>query len=193
MADVTVVPATAGRFDDVASLLAPNGGTKGCWCLYWRLSAGDFTRTRDNDRPDRMRRLVESSPAPGMLAYVDGVPAGWLAIGPRTDMERLVRSRTIPVIDDSPVWSVVCFLVRPGYRRQGLARRLLEGAIEYARSQRAAGLEAYPVDSGGGRIHTSAAYVGTLDLFTDAGFRVVTTTQATSAGLPRLLVRLDFS
>jgi hypothetical protein len=81
--------------------------------------------------------------------------------------------------------------VRPGYRRQGVKRALLDGTIEYARSERAAGLEAYPVDTGGGRIHTSAAYVGTLDVFLDAGFRVVAPTQATSARLPRVLVRLE--
>jgi GNAT superfamily N-acetyltransferase len=191
MSDVTVVPATEEHFDAVAALLAPGGGTQGCWCLYWRLSASEFNSSRGVDRPATMRRLTQGDPAPGMVAYVDGVPAGWCAIGPRADMTRLVRSRTIPTVDDCPVWSVVCFLVRPGYRRQGLARRLLDGAIQYAREHGAPALEAYPVDAAGRRIHTSAAYVGTLDLFADAGFRVVTTTAATSARLPRLLVRLD--
>lgn len=191
MTETVVVPATAEHFDAVARLLAPNGGRMSCWCLYWRLSAGDFNRSRGTDRPDTMRRLTASHPAPGVVAYVDGEPAGWLALGPRADMGRLVRSRTIPTVDDRPVWSVVCFLVRPGYRRQGLAGHLIRGAIAYARKQGAPALEAYPVDTGGGRIHTSAAYVGTLGMFTDAGFEVVTTTAATSGRLPRLLVRLD--
>jgi GNAT superfamily N-acetyltransferase len=189
--ELTVVPATAEHFDGVASLLAPGGGQQNCWCLYWRLSAGEFNSLRGPRRPAAMRRLVEQKPAPGVLAYREGLAVGWCNVGPREAMQRLVRSRTIPVVDDRPVWSVVCFLVRPGHRRRGIARALLDGAIAYAREQGAPALEGYPVDAAGGRIHTSSAYVGTLGLFADAGFHVVTQTQATSARLPRLLVRLD--
>ncbi len=191
MDDVTVVPATAEHFDGVASLLAPGGAVQSCWCLYWRLSAGEFRKQRGPGRPAIMRELVQREPAPGVLAYRDGLAVGWCNVGPRAAMERLVRSRTIPRVDDCPVWSIVCFLVRPGHRRQGIARALLGGAIRYAREQGAPALEAYPVDPAGARIHTTEAYVGTLGLFTDAGFRVVTQTKATSARLPRLLVRLD--
>jgi GNAT superfamily N-acetyltransferase len=184
------VPATADRFDDLASLLAPRGGGRNCWCLYWRLSAGDFNRV---DRPATMRRLTGREPAPGVLAYRGDLAVGWCNAGPRADMERLVRSRTIPTVDDCPVWSVVCFVVRPGHRRQGVARALLAGAVSYARECAAPAIEAYPVDPAGGRIHTSAAYVGTLALFADAGFEVVTRTKATSANLPRLLVRRELA
>ncbi len=190
MTGLTVVPATAEHFDGLASLLAPRGGERNCWCLYWRLSSGEFNRVR---RPTTMRRLTEQDPAPGVLAYRDGLAVGWCNVGPRAAMERLVRSRTILAVDDCPVWSVVCFVVRPGHRRQGIARALLAGAIGYARECGAPVLEAYPVDTGGERIHTTEAYVGTLGLFADAGFHVVTQTKATSARLPRLLVRLDLS
>jgi GNAT superfamily N-acetyltransferase len=63
-------------------------------------------------------------------------------------MRRLERSRTIPRIDDLPVWSIVCFDVRPGYRRRGIATALLSGAIDYARAHGAIGVEAYPTDPG---------------------------------------------
>jgi ribosomal protein S18 acetylase RimI-like enzyme len=54
--------------------------------------------------------------------------------------------------DDRPVWSVVCFVVRTGYRRQGLAHRLLDAAVTYARSEQVETLEGYPIESGGARI-----------------------------------------
>jgi GNAT superfamily N-acetyltransferase len=185
-----VHPATEDRFDDVATLLAPRGGPA-CWCLYWRLSSGDYNRVGHADRPAFVRGLTRQCPPPGLLAYEDGEPAGWCGFGPRAGMERLQRSRTIPAVDDSPVWSVVCFLVRPGFRRRGVTRVLLDGVIDYARAAGAPGLEAYPVDPAGGRIHQAAAYVGTTDLFEAAGFHRVTGTRATSGRLPRWLMRLD--
>lgn len=128
-----------------------------------------------------------------MLAYLDGVPVGWCAFGPRTEMERLQRSRTIPKVDELPVWSVVCFVVRTGFRRRGVARALLDGAISYARTCGAVALEGYPVDTAGARISGSFAYVGTTSMFEAAGFTRVQETAGRSAGLPRWLMRLPLT
>jgi len=184
---VEVHPATADRFDDVRAAL----GGQACWCLYYRLSSGDYSRISVEKRAEIMRERAGHSPAPGVVAYADGVPVGWCGFGPRAEMERLQRSRTIQAFDERRVWSVVCFLVRPGFRRKGLARAMLVGAVEYARAERAAGLEGYPVDPGDRRIDTTFAYVGTTGLFEAAGFRRVAPTKSHSAGLVRWLMRLD--
>jgi GNAT superfamily N-acetyltransferase len=189
---IEVRPATADRFDDVAAILSPRG-TGVCWCLYYRLTSGDYSRLAQQDRPDFIRELLAHTPAPGVLAYLDGVPVGWCGMGPRTEMGRRQRSRTIPTIDDRPVWSVLCFVVRPGFRRRGITRALLDGVIDYARRSGAWGLEAYPVDPGDRRIHQSAAHVGTTAMFEAAGFRRIVQTRATSAELPRWLMRLPLS
>jgi GNAT superfamily N-acetyltransferase len=126
-----------------------------------------------------------------MLAYVEAVPVGWCGFGVRRQMGRLVRSRTIPNVDGVEVWSIVCFAIRVGYRRQGLGRVLLSGVIDYAREHGAPALEAYPVDPAERRVHATAAYVGTTKMFEDAGFRRVVETEAQSARLPRWLMRLD--
>lgn len=187
---IEVVPATADRWEDIAVVLGGDG-KHGCWCLYWRLSAGDYSRTQGANRPKSLRRLTRGSPAPGMLAYLDGEPAGWLGLGPRPSMERLVRSRTIPAVDDVPVWSIVCFMIRVGLRRRGVARALLAGAVVYARSQEAPGLEAYPIDPGDGRADMAFGYVGFTRMFEAEGFRRVVETAARSDGRPRVLMRLD--
>jgi GNAT superfamily N-acetyltransferase len=126
-----------------------------------------------------------------LLAYADDEPAGWVGFAVRERAGRLVRSRTIPKLDDVPVWAIYCFTVRVGYRRKGLARALLDGLIDYAREQGAPALEAYPVETGGDRIHGTAAYVGTVSMFEAAGFRRVLETDARSDHRPRWLMRLD--
>lgn len=187
-----VHPATEDRFDDVATLLAPRrADAPACWCLTYRLTSSENSALTAQQRPERLRQLCARDPAPGVLAYLDGEPVGWCAVGPRAEMGRLERSRTIPRVDDRPVWSVVCFVVRVGYRQRGVARALLAGAVEHARSSGAVAIEGYPVDTGGTRISGTLAYVGTTDLFADAGFDRVLETAARSAGLRRWLMRRE--
>ena len=135
---------------------------------------------------------MASAVPPGFVAYLDGVPVGWIGVGVRSELPRLIGSRTIPAIDDKPVWSIGCFRIRPGYRRRGIASALLAGVIEAARAAGAPGIEAYPIDPEGRRVEVGAGFVGIASMFDAAGFRRVRFTKGHSGGLPRLLVRLDF-
>jgi GNAT superfamily N-acetyltransferase len=187
---IAIVPATPDRWPDVQTIMGGHGD-RGCWCQYWRLNSSEYSAREPGGGPRLLRTQLESSPVPGLLAYVDGEPAGWCGIGPRASMGRLARSRTIPRIDNLPVWSIVCFLVRVGYRRRGVAAALLDGVVGYARQQGAVGLEAYPIDPEGQRVDVAFAYVGTTSMFERAGFRRMVETASRSAGRPRWLMRLD--
>ena len=127
-----------------------------------------------------------------MLAYVDGEVAGWCGFGPRPSLPRLVHSRTIPAIDDQPVRSILCFNIRVGYRRRGVAAALLAGVVDFARRSGAPGVEAYPIDPEGGRVDVGFSYVGLTPMFEKVGFRRVVETKAHSDRRVRWLVRLDF-
>jgi GNAT superfamily N-acetyltransferase len=185
-----IVPATADRWADVRAVL-DGSGEKGCWCQAWR-GADAKALSGGRSRPELLREQMKASPPPpGFLAYLDDVPVGWVGIDVRTRTPRLMHSRTIPAVDDLPVWSIGCFRIRPGYRRRGIATALLAGVIEAARSAGAPGVEAYPIDPEGRRVDAGFAFVGLASMFDAAGFRRVLVTDARSAGLPRLLVRLD--
>jgi GNAT superfamily N-acetyltransferase len=188
-ADLEVVPATPERWPDVVTLLG-GGAERGCWCQAWRGSRRSDGLGSDN-RARLEAQVRDGTFAPGVVAYLDATPVGWCGLGPRAAMPRLVRSRTIPAVDDTPVWSIGCFVVRPGYRRRGVARALLAGAVAYARSCGAPGVEAYPIDPAGSRVSSTFGFTGFTSMFEAAGFRRVLLTGAHSAGLPRWLVRLD--
>lgn len=187
---IEVLPATADRFQDVSSILAPGKpGSAACWCLSYRIPGPEFNALTGDERPARLRRFAEEGTPPGVIGYVDGEAAGWCSVSPRSGHHRLARSRTIPAVDGVPVWSIICFVVRPPFRRRGLAARLLHGAVDYARASGAPAVEAYPVDPGGGRISSALAYPGTTGLFESAGFDRIMETASTSGGLKRWLMR----
>lgn len=187
---IEIVPATPDRWADVRKLLE-DAAEAGCWCQAWRgLDAKALSGGKS--RPTLLREQMEAGPPPpGFLAYVDGEPAGWAGVGVRTEMPRLVKSRTIPAIDDLPVWSIGCFRIRPGYRRRGVARALLDGVVKAAKAAGAPGVEAYPIDPEGRRVEVGAGFVGIASMFDAAGFRRVLETDAHSGHLTRILVRLD--
>jgi GNAT superfamily N-acetyltransferase len=160
-------------WEDVVDLFTrpgPRGGipiASQCWCQYW-VTRGEGYWAADNDA--KLRRQLQAGEVHALLAYLDGVPAGWCRLGPRESFERLAHSRTLAPVDDLPVWSVVCFYVSPAAKRQGVASALLEAAVELAREQGAPALEGYAARPHHPNIDS---YTGYLPMFLDAGFEHV--------------------
>ena len=187
---ITIRPAR--EFEDVRTLVGPKQSPDSnvCWCLSYRIPAKQNLALQGRQRGEFVKQLLSEDLPPGILAYDGDEPVGWAAVHPRADTS-FARSRKIPLLDDLPVWSVWCIRVRPGHRGQGIAHRLLEGAVDFARSQGAPAIEGYPVDNGGQRVDLTMAYVGTRKLFEDAGFSKAAATESVINGFPRVLMRLD--
>jgi GNAT superfamily N-acetyltransferase len=184
-------PVTPDRFDDFADVVNKNRRENHCWCLSHRLQAKEIEQlggTGPDQRETAMRRLCERKHPPGVVTYLDGEPVGWCSIGPRSEIPRLAASKLIRPVDDVPVWSIICVVVRSGFRKQGVTAAMLEGAVEYARSRGAPAVEAHPVDPPG-RMDLTMAFVGTKAMFDKAGFEVVGTTDAVASRMPRLVMR----
>lgn len=181
-----VVRAAAGRFEDFATIIGPRRpDVRTCWCTAYRDS-----RVAPDERGEYMRDLCASEPGPGVLVYVDDVVAGWCSVAPHATYRRLVRSRTIPQPDDTDgTWSIVCFVVRAGYRKHGLMHRLLDGAAEHAAAHGASAVEGYPVATGSGRVDVISGYVGTVGLFERAGFERGELTSSRVGGQERYVLR----
>lgn len=188
---IEVRPATASRFDDVATMLGPkNPDSTVCWCLSHRLDSRTSRSLLGAARGAYVRELCGRDVAPGVLAYDGDEVVGWAAVAPRSELP-FARSTKIPHVDDLPVWSVWCIRVRPGHRGTGISHALLEGAVAYARSQGAPAIEGYPVDNDGRKVDTTMAYVGTRALFERAGFTKAADTTSVSGGFPRVVMRLS--
>jgi GNAT superfamily N-acetyltransferase len=185
-------PVTPDRFDDFADVINPNRRPNHCWCLSHRLRAKDIEELGKGSREQAMRTLCEDEHPPGVLTYLDDLPVGWCNIGARSSIPRLAHSRLIRPVDDVPVWSIICVVVRAGHRRKGVSTQLLEGAVGYAADSGAPAVEAYPVDPPG-RMDTTMAFVGTRSMFERVGFRVIGSTDAKASSLPRLVMRLDLT
>ena len=186
-----VRPASADRFDDVATMVGPKRpDATVCWCLSHRIDARLNRELVGPARGEYVRELCSRDIAPGVLGYEDDEVVGWAAVAPRSELP-FARSTKIPHVDDLPVWSVWCLRVRPGHRGKGVSHVLLDGAVGYARSLGAPAVEGYPVDNQGQRVDLTMAYVGTRRVFEAAGFTKAADTDAVSGGFPRVVMRRD--
>lgn len=141
--------------------------------MWWRQTAREFTAGSGDGNRRALRALVDQGRPTGLLAYDGDRPVGWCSVAPWDDFGRLDRSRKLGRVDDTPVWSIVCFYVHRRARGTGVARTLLDAAVDASAAAGAEVVEAYPVDPGEGRAVASSAYTGLLGMFLDAGFEEV--------------------
>jgi GNAT superfamily N-acetyltransferase len=165
-------PLTPGRWDDLELLFGPERGAySGCWCMFWRVKRTAFDGLGKQGRKKAFRKLVKAGAPLGLLAYEQGRPVGWCAIAPREATPALDRSIVCRPVDARPVWSITCFYIERGARRQGVMAGLIEAAVAYAKRSGAEIVEAYPWDVGADELADARAYMGTRPPFAKLGFK----------------------
>jgi GNAT superfamily N-acetyltransferase len=170
LAQLQFHPVTSDRWKDFEKLFGPNGACAGCWCMWWRLSRTEFSQKHYAGNKRAIKKIIMADQEPGILAYANGKPIAWCALGPRESYASLDRSNIFQRVDDSPVWSVTCFYVARGHRRQGLAGQLLKAAIQFARQRGAKIIEGYPIDSDGAKKNPVSIFTGLASTFVEVGF-----------------------
>ena len=180
MPEFTWRPANEATTDDLMAVFEA-GGARKCRCQALKVEGWIW---RDSTQEQRDAALLEQTacgtdgPTSGLIGYLDGEPVGWVAVEPRDNYWRIWNRkqpwmRTDPELDG--VWSVTCFVVRKGFRRQGLMYELAAATVEYGAQVGAHVLEGYPTEPAEGKtVIWDEASVGLLQVFLDAGYEVVT-------------------
>jgi GNAT superfamily N-acetyltransferase len=152
--------------EDFMRLHSEVNGAGWCRCVAWWVPTWDGWGERTAQQNAALRQeLCDAGEYDGLLAYDGGDPVGWCQLGPRDRLEKLLRQFDLE--PEPGTWAVSCFLVSPSHRARGVASALLRAAIEAARSEGAARLEAYPrtrADDAG------ELWTGPERLFVRAGF-----------------------
>jgi GNAT superfamily N-acetyltransferase len=167
--DLSFHPLTQKLWRDFELLFGKHGACGGCWCMHWKLRGKEFSENTGDTARQMQKAVVDSKIVPGLLAYSEGYPVGWIAVEPRVAYPKLAHSRTLKAIDDQDVWSITCFFVEKKHRHKGIAVELLKAATGYVKNQGGKIVEGYPVDV---KREEPAPFVftGTAAAFVQAGF-----------------------
>ncbi len=193
------MPANEASCADLDAVFGMSDYPGRCRCQRFKVEGWFWRDTTQEQRIGMLRAQTACGDADavatsGLVAYVDGEPAGWVAVEPRTAYPKLRTSR-IPWKfraedkDDDGVWAVMCFAVRKGYRGRGLTYPLAAATVDHARRHGARALEAYPmITQPGKEVTWGELFVGARQVFEDAGFRELTHPTAR-----RVVMRIDFA
>jgi predicted GNAT family acetyltransferase len=171
-----VHPLTPSRWADVEDLFGPEkGANSGCWCMWPRLTSGDFRSMEKQQRKRAFKSCVTKGPVPGLLLYESGQAIGWVAVSPRADVIRFEKAKTSqrePEEDPATHYAITCFFVRTGHRKRGLMTDLAKAAIDYAKKKKAAALDVCPIETDK-PLMWGEGFVGIASVFRDLGFEEV--------------------
>lgn len=182
--DIKVRPLTSDLWPQFEDLFGENGACGGCWCMYWRIGSA-YRKRQSRANRTAFHAVVKKGPPPGLLALKGDVAVGWCQLTPRSSLAWLNLAWRLKPVDDVPVWSISCFYIRKGHRKQGITSALIAAAVKEARKAGAPALEAYPLDSD---LSPSASGTGYVSTFVRAGFKVLARRNP-----PRPVMRLDFT
>jgi GNAT superfamily N-acetyltransferase len=169
--DLRIEPLSKARWPDLVAVFGERGDASRCWCMFFRMPKPAWSATPAAERRELFSGVVAAGPEPGLLAYVGDEPVGWVSVAPREHfLAHLERTRTLRPAPGAGVWSVLCFVVKPGHRRQGVAGALLAAAVDFARARGARAVEGHPIDDARRTVHAMEAYVGVASMFARAGF-----------------------
>ncbi len=155
----TFKPVGESEIPDLVTLFESRGAPHYCWCSLWRKS-----KPKAKSGAQKRSCLLQDIHAGiqvGILAYDMGEPIGWCSVGPRDTFRKLGGDEDL--VD---VWSIVCFYVKRSHRKQGVAKRLLQEAIQLARTNKAKFLESYAAAADG----TSYRFMGYVPMYEEANF-----------------------
>ena len=195
---VRIVPANEAPWEHLAAIFGTTGYPGGCQCQRFKVPDCFWRNSTFEQRTSMLQAQAAcgepgAAETSGLVAYVDGVPAGWVAVEPRIAYPKL-RTTRIPWRgrdedkDDEGVWSVTCFLVRKGFRGRGLMYPLAEATLGFARDGGARALEGYPmITQPGKEITWGEVRVGARQVFAEAGF-----TEVSHPTLRRVVMRMEF-
>lgn len=162
---LTIHPATPERWNDIRVVFGTHGDPSRCFCQYFIDSQWNQGRKTNQDA---LRRQVDTlDPPPGLLAYRDREPVGWIQTGPSPRYTRFKPKGHAPA--DS-IWVITCFVVRTDHRGTGVATALLNEAIHHARQHGVTTLRARPTDTSITKKTSSGLFTGILSTFDTAGF-----------------------
>ncbi len=100
-----------------------------CYCYSFHFT-GSSTEWKNKDRNrSSVIKLIKENKMRGYLAYINGKTVGWCNINDKTNFERLKINENIWDDNDdniAKIASIVCFLIDPRLRGQGIASTILD-------------------------------------------------------------------
>ena len=148
---------------------APHWST--CYCRYFYTDCSHeqwFERTGEQNAAEALE-MIEEGNMNGYLAFDGDTCIGWCCADDAKAYVRL-KEEMRPIIQGKKAGAVLCYVIHPDYRGQGVARLLLRCAVEAFKQKGYDILLAQPVDL---KSDLEKRFNGTLKMYQEQGFTTI--------------------
>ena len=154
-------------FDEVGFVDNPDWA--GCYCHFFHFpgSRKKWSKRTGKQNRESSKALIDSGKMKGFLAYSNGKPIGWCNANLKENYSYLPFEEQLD--NQSKIAAVVCFLIAPSFRKQGLSRQLLKTVCEFYKDKNYDFIESYPIREDKSDAHN---YHGPYNLYLSEGFSV---------------------
>jgi ribosomal protein S18 acetylase RimI-like enzyme len=149
-----------------------------CYCQFYHqtCSMDEWIRQSEHGENEHStRQAIEKGSMKGYLAFDGDLIVGWLNANHYHSYLRLL-STLKPFVSHPKTAVMICFVIHPLYRGQGVARRLIHYALQDLTAQGFTAVLALPREDPD---HPQHRYRGTFHMFESAGFKLVDEKQDT--------------
>lgn len=169
--DYEIQPLSPQTWQAFAGLVERHNGIfGGCWCTYFHPECADRLPGYEGSRLMK-KALVESGRAHAALVMIGDEAVAWAEFGPPDELPNIHhRKQYLAEADLIPDYRITCIFVDKRYRKQGLAKVALVGALGLIAAQGGGVVEGYPHEIGEKRMNNSFVYNGTRAMYEEAGF-----------------------
>ncbi|MBK9115496.1 MAG: GNAT family N-acetyltransferase [Betaproteobacteria bacterium] len=146
-----------------------------CYCHFYEVPpALDWKGFDGPMNRAAMAARIATGEMEGYLAYDGGEVVGWMNAQPYPKLRHACARLRIPSpplpVPPHEAAAIVCFVVAPTRRRQGIARALLAAGAANLAARGLALVDAFPWNTEPGDTSAADHYHGSLPMFTQAGF-----------------------
>ncbi|HCX61074.1 GNAT family N-acetyltransferase [Sedimentibacter sp.] len=142
-----------------------------CFCRFYHTDCSQEkwkNRTGDENRFEVIKE-IKSGNMKGYLAFDGTKCIGWCNANNVQQFIRL-EDDLKHIVKGQKVGCVICFVIHPEYRNQGVARQLLRKAVDDFRIQKFDAVLAIPTERKGSR---ERLYRGTLNMYKELAFEEI--------------------
>jgi len=143
----------------------------GCFCRFHHLDCTEEQWSHRSPLQNKNEALlaINEGRMKGFIAFHQDQCVGWVNVNKIESYPKLKSFVDLPIILTQTV-CIVCFVIHPEFRHQGLARRLLKAAIEDYDKQAVQAIIGLPFENA---VSPEKAYRGSPKMFLEQGFEVV--------------------
>ena len=172
MSEYAIRALDASTWDAFARLAEKHSGMGfgGCWCTWFHSREG--RPEGEKGRPWK-ERLVREGNAHAALVFDGDAAVAWCQYGTPDELPRIHHRKEYDATrtEEPPDYRITCIFVDRDYRRRGVARMALRGAVDLIAQAGGGVVEGYPHDlQEGEKMRPQFLYNTTRSLYEQTGF-----------------------